>query len=437
MASPHQSPSPPSRINRSIVTSWALYDFGSSAFNTLMVTFIFNRFFTDVIATDSLAGTVLWANTLNVSAVVVALLMPVLGAVADYSGRKKLFLVLFSLQAIVFTALLFFMGPGDAWRAALLFGVANVGFEAANVFYNAFLPEVSTPPTIGRISGYGYFLGYVGGLIALALGLGMIRGWVPSAGYLHIRSTILLVAGWYLVFSLPMFFGVPEIAERRSASVRTYIRQGFERLRVTLGHVRELREAAKLLVAHMIYNDGLITIIGMASIYAGAVLGMSLEEVLTVAIALNVAAGIGAVAFGFVDDRIGGKKTIVITLVGLGAATVIGVGSRSVTGFWIAATLIGIMMGPNQSASRSLLAKLVPESKQAEMFGLFAFSGKMSSMLGPFAYAQALRMTGSHRVAMSTILVFFVAGLVVLVTIREREGIALASSLNQDAVVGQ
>ena len=401
-----------------------------------MVTFIFNRFFTDVIAGDDLSGTVLWANTLNISAVIVALLMPVLGAMADYSGRKKLFLVLFSLQAIVFTACLFYVGPGDAWRAAILFGIANVGFEAANVFYNAFLPEVSSTANIGRVSGYGYFLGYVGGLLALAIGLGMIRGWVPSTDYLHIRATILLVAAWYFVFSLPMFFGVREQAERRSASFATYVRQGFGRLRVTFGHLRELREAAKLLVAHMIYNDGLITIIGMASIYAGAVLGMSLEEVLGVAIVLNVAAGIGAVAFGFVDDRIGGKKTIMVTLVGLAAATVIGVASTSVAGFWVAATLIGVMMGPNQSASRSLLAKLVPETKQAEMFGLYAFSGKMSSMLGPFAYAQALRMTGSHRVAMGTILVFFVAGIVVLLTIRERDGIALADRLNEEGLAG-
>jgi UMF1 family MFS transporter len=426
---------PPSRpTSKAAVTAWALYDFGSSAFNTLMVTFIFNRFFTDVIADDELSGTILWADTLNVSAIIVALLTPVLGAMADYSGRKKLFLMLFSLQAIVFTSLLFWAGPGDAWRAALLFGLANVGFEAANVFYNAFLPEVSTTATIGRVSGYGYFLGYVGGLMALVLGLGMIRAWVPQTDYLHIRATILLVAAWYFVFSLPMFFGVRERTERRSASLATYVREGFGRLRVTIGHLGQLREAAKLLAAHMIYNDGLITIIGMASIYAGQVLGMPLEEVLTVAIVLNVAAGLGAVAFGFIDDRIGGKKTIVITLVGLAVATIVGVASTSSQGFWVAATLIGIMMGPNQSASRSLLAKLVPSTKQAEMFGLYAFSGKMSSMLGPFAYAQALRMTGSHRVAMGTILIFFVTGLVVLLLVREREGIALADRLNEDTV---
>jgi UMF1 family MFS transporter len=412
------------------VTNWALYDFGSSAFNTLMVTFIFNRFFTDVIADNPVRGTILWGYALTVSAVIVALLMPILGAIADYSGRKKLLLVLFSLQAIGFTALLFFMGAGDAWKAVILFGLANVGFEAANVFYNAFLPEISTSRNIGRISGYGYFLGYVGGLICLALGLGMIQSWLPNTEYFHIRATILLVAGWYLVFSLPMFFGVRERAPRRAAPLGTYVRIGFHRISVTIGHLRDLREATRLLVAHMIYNDGLVTIIGMASIYAGAVLGMSLEDVLAVAIVLNVAAGLGAVAFGFVDDKIGGKATLIITLIGLTIAGAIGVGTTSPVGFWVSATLIGIMMGPTQSASRSLLAKLVPDHKQAEVFGLYALSGKMSSLMAPLAYTTVFRTTGSHRLAMSTILVFFVVGLLMLLGLREREGVAAAARLN-------
>lgn len=416
--------------NRDVV-GWSLFDFGSSAFNTLMVTFIFNRFFTDVIAPGD-AGTILWGRALNISAVIVAVLMPVLGAIADYSGRKKTFLVLFSLQSIVFTCLLFFMGPGDAWAAAVLFVVANVGFESANVFYNAFLPEIATPRTLGRISGIGYFLGYVGGLLCLAAGLGMIRGWVPETDYLHVRSTVLLVAGWFLVFSLPMFLAVRERAERRPAPARGYMREGFHRLAVTIRHIRDLREATKLIVARMVYNDGLVTVIGFASIYAGAVLGMPLDAVLVMAIALNVAAGIGAFAFGFIDDRIGGKRTLIITLVGLIVAGTIGVTTSSTGGFWLAATLIGVMMGPNQSASRSLLAKLVPDHKHAEAFGLFAFSGKMSSLLGPLAYTTALAWTGNHRVAMGTIVGFFAVGLLLLLAVREREGIELAARLNDE-----
>jgi UMF1 family MFS transporter len=340
------------------------------------------------------------------------------------------------MLAVVFTVLLFFMRPGDMWLAAALFVVANVGFESSNVFYNAFLPEISTPKTIGRISGLGYFLGYVGGLICLALGLGMYRAWVPATDDLHVRSTILLVAGWYLVFSLPMFLGVRERAHRRPPPPRGYVREGFGRLAATIRHLRDLRWAMRLIVARMIYNDGLVTVIGFASIYAGAVLGMPLDDVLVMAIALNVAAGLGALGFGVVDDRLGGKRTLVITLLGLILAGLIGVSTSSVAGFWVAATLIGMMMGPNQSASRSLLARLVPAHKHAEAFGLFAFSGRMSSLLGPLAYTTALAATGSHRAAMATIIGFFAIGLLVLLTIREQEGIEAAARLGEDFASG-
>jgi len=413
------------------VVGWALFDFGSSAFNTLIVTFIFNRFFTEVIVGDEVRGPALWGWALNISAVLVAVMMPVLGAVADYSGRKKLFLVGFSALSIAFTVLLFPLGPGAVWAALALFVVANVGFESSNVFYNAFLPEISTATTIGRISGLGYLLGYVGGLLCLALALGMVA-WLSTDGYFNVRATIPLVAVWYLVFSLPMFIAVPERAERRPPPAHGYFREGFHRMATTIHHLRDLREALKLIVARMIYNDGLVTVIGFASIYADVEFEMSVEAVLVMAIALNVAAGLGAFVFGYVDDRIGGKRTLIITLVGLSAAGLIGVLTTSVTGFWIAATLIGIMMGPNQSASRSLLAKLVPEHKHAEAFGLFAFSGKMSSMLGPMTFASVLTATGSHRLAMSSIIAFFVIGLLILLSLREREGVALATRLNDE-----
>jgi UMF1 family MFS transporter len=176
----------------------------------------------------------------------------------------------------------------------------------------------------------------------------------------------------------------------------------------------------------MIYNDGLVTIIAMAAIYAAATLNMTLEQVLTMAIALNVAAGIGAFSFGYLDDRIGGKKTIAISLVLLTIAGIIGVTSNTVRGFWIAAVLIGLMMGPNQSASRSLLARLVPEHKHGEFFGLYAFSGKMSSIFGPLVYGTVVARTGNHKLAMSSIIGFFIVGLILLQLVKEREGIELA-----------
>lgn len=405
--------------------SWSLFDFGSSAFNTLMVTFIFSRYFAEVLAPDYNTGTVMFARAINVSALVVAIVSPVLGAVADYSGRKKLFLVTSSLMSVVFTFLLFFVGPGAAGVAIILFVIANIGFEAANVFYYAFLPDVSDDDNIGRVSGFGFFLGYIGGLIALAIGLGMVKSWLPKTEYLNVRATILLVAAWFFVFSLPMFLFVKQKTVPRNIE-GGYIKHGFSRLLDTIRHARKYREAGKLLIARMVYNDGLGTVIAMASIYAGAVLKMPLAEVLKMGITLNLFAGLGSLGFGYVDDRIGGKKTILISLVFLTIAGIVGVTTDTKKGFWVAASLIGLMMGPNQSASRSLLSKLAPEDKQAEFFGLYSFSGRLSSLLGPLVYGTVVARTGDHKMAMSSIIVFFVVGGLILLTVREKEGIRLA-----------
>ena len=415
-------------IRRREVVSWSLYDFANSAFTTLIVTFIFSRYYADVVSDDPLQGAVMWTRAVNISAVLVAVMMPVLGAMADHSGRKKLFLFVATAQSVVFTALLFFAGPGDALWAGAVFIVANVGFEGSQVFYNGFLPEISDRKTMGRVSGLAWGLGYVGGLLALAIGLGLYSGWVPDTEYLNVRASTLLVAAWYAVFSIPIFLWVTERAERRSATPRDYAVIGFRRVGNTFRHLRTFGEAAKLLLARLIYNDGLTTIFAMASIYVGATLGMDFGEVLVMGITINVAAGIGAAVFGFVDDRIGGKRTIMITLVFLVIATAIGSLATSTTAFWIAAVIIGLMVGPNQSASRSLLARFVPDSKQSEFFGFFAFSGKLSSVAGPFLYGLLLTFTESHRIAMGSIIIFFLLGFVILLTVDEEEGIRVADT---------
>lgn len=406
-------------LRRREVLSWSLYDFGSSAFNTLMVTFIYGVFFAKVMAPDFDTGTVMWTRALNITAIIVALISPIMGAVADYSGRKKLFMVSFASLSILFTVLLFFVQPGAASTALLIFVIANIGFETANVFYWSFLPDVADETNMGRVSGLGFGLGYIGGLIALVIALSMFK-LITNVEHMNVRSTILLVAAWWLVFALPMLLFVKQknIAGERPHG--GYLRHGFGRLAETVKHARkDYREAGKLLLARMIYNDGLTTIIGMASIYAYAVLKMPEADFLKLGILLNVCAGLGAIAGGFVDDRIGSKRTILISIVLLIAAAIIGVMTTTASGFTVAAALIGFMMGPNQSASRSLLSKLVPLDKQAEFFGLYSFSGKMSSMLGPLAYGSIVASTGNHKMAMASIIVFFVVGGLMLLTVRE------------------
>ncbi|HSR43210.1 MAG TPA: MFS transporter, partial [Longimicrobiales bacterium] len=238
---PHAGTVGPGKASRGEVTSWALYDFGSSAFNTIVVTFLFSEFFANVIAGTregaadlcvANEGAILWTRAITVSAVVVALMMPLLGAIADYSGRKKPFLVGLALVSITFTVVLFFVGlPGHALAAALVFVVANIAFEAGNVLYNAFLPEVATPGTMGRVSGLGFFLGYIGGIISLGLCLWLYQT-LPGGeegAWLNIRASLLVVAAWFLVFALPLFLFVRERAERRRATMADYARIGFSR----------------------------------------------------------------------------------------------------------------------------------------------------------------------------------------------------------------
>jgi len=419
---------PPSRelATRREIVSWAMYDFANSAFTTLIVTFIFSKYFAEVIASDPTEGAIWWTRAIQVSAVTVALITPVLGAMADFGGRKKRFLFAATLTCALATASLFWMRPGQVWLAAAAFILANVAYEVTQALYNAFLPEISDDDNMGRISGFGWGLGYFGGLICLALALGMVTRWLPSEGDFAVRATNLLVAGWFLLFSVPIFLFLRERQPRRSASLRVYVRSGFARVRDTFHHLRGYREAVKLLVARLVYNDGLVTVFSMAAIYAGAVFGMETSEVLVLGIVVNVAAGASAIAFGFVNDRIGGVKTIASTLVVLIATTLIAMWAPNRTWFWFSAILLGLMVGPNQAASRSLLASFIPAHKQGELFGFYAFSGKLASVLGPLTYGLVLSTTGHHRWAMGSIIVFFIVGLSLLMLVDETEGRRLA-----------
>lgn len=416
-----------SNLRKRSVAAWCLYDFANSAFTTLVVTFIFSAYFAQKIASDPQHGTILWSRAVNVSAFLVALTTPFLGAIADFTGRKKLFLAASTLLCATSTAMLFFVHPGEIMRALIFFVVANVGFEAGNVFYNAFLPEVSTRETIGRVSGTGWALGYLGGLLALVIALGMIRGWLPAAGAFAVRATNLLTAVWVVIFSIPFFFLVREERRQSTAGIAEVLRAGARRIAGTTRHLRQYREAAKLLLARLVYNDGLDTVFAFASIFAAVAFGFKTEELIILGIALNVVSGLGAFVFGFVNDRIGGKRTIAISLVFLLIATAIGASAQTRTTFWIAAILLGLMIGPNQAASRSLLGLFVPEDKHAEFFGFFAFSGKLASLVGPLVYATVLGSTGSQRWAMASIGVFFLVGLVLLLFVDEKAGLEAAN----------
>lgn len=413
-------------VTRREIVSWALYDFANSAFTTLIVTFIFSAYFAQSIAPDPIEGAIWWTRAVQTSAIIVAVVMPVLGAIADSGGLKKRLLFMATVACVVLTAALFWMGPGDAWLAALIFIGANVAYEITQVLYNSFLPEIATPQKMGRVSGFGWGVGYVGGLICLALALGMVTTWLPETDYVNIRATSLLTALWFLVFSIPTFLYLRERQPRRPSPIIEHVHRGFSRIRDTGRNLSQYRQAVRFLVARLVYNDGLVTVFAMAAIYAGAEFGLVTSEILLLGIVVNVAAGISAIIFGFVNDRIGGKKTITVTLVGLIGTTGLAFFAPDRTWFWVAAIFLGMMVGPNQAASRSLLASFVPQNKQAELFGFYAFSGKLASVLGPLSYGLVLGATESHRWALASVVIFFVVGLCLLARVDEEEGIASA-----------
>lgn len=413
------------------IAAWCLYDWANSSFTTLVVTFVYATYFTKAFASDEIQGTAWWSRAVTVAAIAIALLSPVLGAVADRGGLRRRFLLISTIVCIAATAVLTYVAPGtpNAVLIALtLFVIADIAFEMSMVFYNSLLPSITSPKTIGRVSGYGWGVGYFGGLACLAVAL---VGFVPETPWfglnteegLNIRATNLLVAVWFAVFSVPFFLTVRD--ERRTGG-RGHVGIAFRELRQTFRELRRFREAAKLLLARLVYNDGLATIIAFGGIYAGGTFGMDFDEIIMFAIVLNVAAGTGALAFGFIDDWIGGKKTVMVSVVALAAATALAAWAPTRTWLWVAAIIIGIFIGPNQSASRSLMGRFVPANKQAEFFGFFAFSGKITAFLGPLVLGIATQAFGSQRVGVATVLAFFVVGGLLLATVDERRGVAAA-----------
>jgi MFS transporter, UMF1 family len=417
-----------------VVWSWALYDWANSAFTTLVVTFIYATYFTKAMAPDEVTGTAWWSRAVAISALLTALLSPILGAAADRAGARKRFLAATTALCVLGTLALALVPPtlpNAALIALVLYVVADWAFETGYTFYNAFLPTIASPAKIGRISGYGWGLGYLGGLVCMGVALvGFVQPETPWFGLSkadgwNIRATNLLVAMWYLVFALPLFLFVPE---QRAGAVRLDVRGTFRELGNTVRSLRRYKEIVKFLVARLIFNDGLVTIFAFGGIYAAGTFGMSLNEVILFGIALNVASGLGAVAFGFLDDKIGGKTTIMVTLVALSLATVLAVWAPDRTWLWIAGMLIGVFVGPNQSASRSLMARFVPERHQAEFFGFFQLSGKATSFLGPILLGVAAQAFGSQRAGVATVLAFFVVGAGLLLLVNEKAGIAAAQT---------
>jgi UMF1 family MFS transporter len=409
---------------------WVMYDFANSAFTTLIVTFIYAAYFTKAIAPNEIDGTIFWSRGVTVSALAVALLAPLLGTMADRSGLRKRYLLFSTVIAIVSAAMLYRPLPGQVMQALVWFVIGNIAFEIGCVFYNAFLPDLAPPEKIGRLSGIGWGLGYVGGLAAMLLAMvSLVNPELPWFGFSrelgqNIRATNLLVAIWFGVFSLPLFLFVREKGATVTSPSNDEQGSVFAELVSTFIEVRKYQQVVRLLVARLIYNDGLITIFAFGGIYAAGTFHFSFQEIMYFGIVLNITAGLGAFIFGFFDDRFGGKITVQVSLVGLIIASLLAVTTDSKTLFWLAGILVGIFSGPNQSASRSLLGRLVPKDKVSQFFGFFAFSGKFTAFLGPLLLGLLTELFASQRAGMTIVIVFFVIGSLLLAFVDEQEGMA-------------
>ena len=371
------------------LAAWALYDWANSAFPTIILTFVFASYFTRQVAPNETLGTTLWGNTVAIAEISVALAGPVFGAIADQMGKHKRWLAAFTFLCVTSTALLWFVQPSprSLWLALALVGFGIFAADCGQIFYNAMLPRLAAPDEVGRWSGWSWGMGYGGGLSCLTIALFAFVE--PAHSWLdfdrqaaeHIRATFLFAAAWFALFSLPLFALTPDV-KRRTNSVAQAARAGLAQLRETFRQIRRHIEIVKFLIARMFYIDGVGTLFVFGGVYAAGTFNLDERQILVFGIAINAAAGLGAALFGWIDDWIGPKRTILLALLGLivpGAAILL-VESSSL--FWAFALLLGVFVGPVQAASRSYLARIAPAELRNELFGFYALSGKATDFSG-------------------------------------------------------
>tara|TARA_Y100000996_G_scaffold189327_1_gene147976 strand:- start:1157 stop:2437 length:1281 start_codon:yes stop_codon:yes gene_type:complete len=416
--------------NNKTIFAWSMYDFANQPYTTLVITFIYSTYFAKAIAPNEIIGTALWSRAMTITALTVAFLSPIMGAVADKTGHRKLFLIFWTYVCIVGSFALYYPLPGEIYKALFWVVISNVGFEMGGLFCNAYLPDIAPKDKIGRISGYGWSLGYLGGLIALGIGyVFLVSPENPMFGFSkelgeNIRATNIMVAIWFIIFSIPVFMGLSGTAKVNKSSSKNIWSDSFLEIKSTFSNIKKYKELVKFLIARIFYNDGLITIIAFGGIYAAGTFNFTFEDIFLFGIVLNITAGLGAFALGFLDDMIGGKKTVQVSNVGLIFACLLAVFTKSITVFWFSGILIGIFMGSNQAASRSLMARFIPENKENEFFGFFAFTGKATAFLGPLLLGIVTQVFNSQRHGIFVVVVLLLTGFFLMSRVNEKVGIS-------------
>lgn len=402
---------------------WILYDFADSSFVTIIVTVLFSMYFKNIVVNQGELGTALWGRGISISMLMVAILAPFLGAIADYSHSKKLLLTIFTYSCVILSSLLFFVKPGNITFALVIFILANFSFNSANVFYNAFLTMVAKPSEVGKISGIAWGVGYLGGLASLLLIMPIVK--MDLTSFYNYRLSFLFVAVFYGLFALPTMFWVKDITGSVFRT-QSYFVIAITRLKETVLNIKKYKELLKFLVSYLLYNDGITVVISFASIYGAQRFGMNASEMIIYFIIAQPASFLGAIIFGYLFDRIGAKNSISITLI-IWILTVIWVFfCSSKQEYYFIGIAAGFAMGSSQSNSRALFSILTPTHKMTEFFGFYSVTGRLASIIGPLIYGEIAMRTGNQRYAILSIVLFFVAGLILLQFVNVKKGIQLS-----------
>ncbi|TCS94251.1 MFS transporter [Hazenella coriacea] len=413
-------------MDKKVTRSWAMYDWANSAFATTIMAAVMPIFYSDVAGQglDRNISTAYWGYTQSIALVFVVLLSPILGAIADASNSKKQFLRFFTYMGVIASILMFTIGEGQWVWASILVVIGTLAFSGANVFYDAFLPEIAPEEKQDYVSSQGYAYGYIGGGILLAINLLMISK--PDLFYLSsigaIQVSFLSVGIWWFVFSIPMFRNVHEKpAPAIAVSVSRKVANGFRSVGQTLREIKKYPELLKFLVAFWFFSDGINTIIKMATIY-GREIGIGQNDLIS-ALLITQFVGIPCTLFfGKIAEKLGAKLTLIITLFIYLCIVLLGYFMTSPIHFYLLAIMVGLVQGGSQALSRSIFGRLVPAQRNAEFFGFFGLSGKFAAIFGPFVFGLMGQLTGSSRAGIASLSLFFIIGIVLLIMVNIEKG---------------
>ncbi|WP_432822779.1 MFS transporter [Trichloromonas sp.] len=416
---------------------WCMYDWANSAFATVILAAVLPVYFVALVPpegarlslfglTRTMPASALWGYAVSCSMLAVALAAPYLGAYADKRGRRRLLLIVFALTGAAATSLLALAGPGDYLLAALLFIIANIGFAAGNIFYNAFLPALADGTELDRLSARGFATGYIGGGLMLLLAFALIQGY-DLFGFADrgaaTRAGFFITGLWWALFSLPTFRHVREGVFIHAPEP---LPTGFKGYLQTFAHIRRYPDLLRFLLAFLFYNDGIQTIIVVSAIFAREELGLSQGSILGCFLMIQFVAMPGSLLFGRLAEQYGAKHSVLLSLILFIAVTIYAYTMHQGWEFWILGLVVALILGGSQAISRSLFAALVPADKSAEFFGFYAISGKFASIFGPLVFALIADFTGSSRLSILALAVFFLVGIALLSQVDVARGKAAA-----------